>query len=666
MPVNDSVVQDARRLLAAMTREEKIELVHGVDTLWTRGVPRLGVRKLRMSDASMGLRDDLIPATAFPAFIALAATWSPERAAAYGQAVAEEYRAAGVDVLLGPGVNLYRTACCGRNFEYLGEDPCLTSQLAVAYIRAAQAEGVSTTVKHFAANNSDWHRCCSNSVVDERTLREVYFQAFEAAVKEGGTRALMTSYNLLNGEYTACNRWLSHKVLREDWGFDGVVMSDWNGTRDLGKAFRAGMDLDMPGVSPQNGYPKPLRDLLDSGQLTPEALDRSVFQILKWTLEIQKMQEGRARPPRGKCADHAAVALQTAREGMVLLRNRDNLLPLNAKPGMRICVAGPAANPTPTSGGGAAEVKAVDPVSILGAICALAPEATVLRTDRAEELAKADAVIVCVGYDAEREREGLDRPWELNWHRDVNVIRHCQNHNSNTIVVIVAGGGVEMASWIDKTAAVLHAWYPGENGCQAIAEILFGTVNPSGRLPISIARSWEDGAAADYMPPGGSHYTVPDYDWPARAVFDVKYAEGVFVGYRHFDRTGKTPLFPFGFGLSYTTFEYAGLRVQKNAAGGVDVTFRVRNTGTRAGAEVAQVYVGDVQSSVPRPVKELKGFARLVLDSGQEQETTVTLDRRAFAFYDVARQDWVVEPGDFRICVASNAQDVRLEAKLAM
>jgi beta-glucosidase len=663
--MNDMIRQEAQRLLAAMTRDEKIDLVHGVDGMWTRGVPRLGVRKLHMADASIGLRDDAIPATAFPASIALAATWNRDQAAAYGQAVAEEFRAAGMDVLLGPGVNMYRTACCGRNFEYLGEDPCLASQMVTAYIRAAQAEGVSTTVKHFAANNSDWHRCCSNSVVDERTLREVYLPAFEAAVKDGGTRALMTSYNLLNGEYTACNRWLSHKVLREDWGFDGLVMSDWNGTRDLGKAFRAGMDLDMPGVTQWNGYPKPLRDLLDSGALKLEELDRSVFQILAWTLEIQKMQEGRARPPRGKCADHAAVALQTAREGMVLLRNRDNLLPLNARPGMRLCVVGPAANPTPPSGGGAAEVKAVDPVSILGAVCALAPEATVLRTDRAEELAKADAVIVCVGYDAEREREGLDRPWELHWHRDLNVIRHCQTHNPNTIVVIVAGGGVEMASWIDKTAAVLHAWYPGENGCQAIAEILFGKINPSGRLPITIERSWADGAAvSNYLPPGGSHYNVPDFDWPTRAVFDVNYEEGVFVGHRHFDRTGNAPLFPFGFGLSYTTFAYSALRVKPNAAGGADVTFRVRNTGARAGAEVAQVYVGDVQASVPRPVKELKGFARLVLEPGQEQETTVTLDRRAFAFFDVARQEWVVEPGEFRIWVGSSAQEMRLEGKL--
>jgi beta-glucosidase len=665
--MNATIRQEARRLLAALTRDEKTDLVHGVDSMWTCGVPRLGVRKLRMADASMGLRDDATPATAFPAFIALAATWSCERAAAYGQAVAEEFRAAGVDVLLGPGVNLYRTACCGRNFEYLGEDPCLASQLVAAYIRSAQAEGVSTTVKHLAANNSDWHRCCSNSVVDERTLREVYLPAFEAAVKAGGTRALMTSYNLLNGEYTAENRWLLHRVLREDWGFDGLVMSDWNGVRDLGRAFRAGLDLDMPGVTQWNAYPKPLRALLDSGEVTPEALDRSVFQILAWTLEIEKMQEGRVRPPRGKCADHAAVALQTAREGIVLLRNRDHLLPLNARPGMRLCVVGPAANPTPTSGGGAAEVKAVDPVSILGAVCALAPEATVLRTDRPEELARADAVIVCVGYDAEREREGLDRPWELHWHRDVNVIRHCQKHNPRTIVVIVAGGGVEMASWIDGTAAVLHAWYPGENGCRAIAEILFGQVNPSGRLPITIERSWADGAAtANYLPPGGSHYNVSDYDSPTRAVFDVKYEEGIFVGHRHCDRTGRTPLFPFGFGLSYTTFEYSGLRVKPNGAGGADVTFCVRNTGARAGAEVAQVYVGDVQASAPRPARELKGFARMELEPGQERETTVALNRRAFAFYDVARQDWVVEPGEFRIWVASSSQEMRLEGALVL
>jgi beta-glucosidase len=665
--MKETIRKEAQRLLAAMTRDEKLELVHGVDFMWTRGVPRLGVRKLRMADASMGLRDEVLTATAFPAFIALAATWNRDRAAAYGQAVAEEFRAAGVDVLLGPGVNLYRTAGCGRNFEYLGEDPCLASRLAVAYICAAQAEGVSTTVKHFAANNSDWHRTCSNSVIDERTLREVYLPAFEAAVKEGGTRALMTSYNLLNGEYAACNRWLSHRVLREDWGYDGLVMSDWNGARDLGKAFRAGMDLDMPGATPVNSYPEPLRELLDNGQLKPEELDRSAFQILAWTLEIQQMQEGRNRAPRGKCAAHAAVALETAREGVVLLRNRAHFLPLNARPGLRICVTGPAASPTPTSGGGAAAVKAVDPVSLLGAICAVAPEAEILRSDRPKDLASAAAVIVCVGMDGAREGEGMDRPWELHWQRDVGVIRQCQQHNPNVVVVVVAGGGVEMASWIDKTAAVLHAWYPGEIGCQAVAEILFGKVNPSGRLPITIQHAWADAASsAHYLPPGGALYDVPDYDWPTREIFDVKYEEGVFVGHRHFDRTGRTPLFPFGFGLSYTTFSYSGLRVTKNATGGADVTFRVRNTGTRAGAEVAQIYVGDVQASVPRPVRELKDFVKLLLAPGEEQETTITLDRRAFAFFDVARQDWMVEPGEFRIWVGAHAGEMRLEGQLVL
>lgn len=664
--MDTNIRQEARRLLAAMTLDEKLDLVHGVDFMWTRGVPRLGVRKLRMADASMGLRDDAIPATAFPASIALAATWDRDLAAAYGQAVAEEFRAAGVDVLLGPGVNLYRTACCGRNFEYLGEDPCLASQLVVAYIRAAQAEGVSTTVKHFACNNSDWHRCASNSVVDERTLREVYLPAFEAAVKEGGTRALMNSYNLVNGEYAAENRWLLHQLLREEWGFDGLVVSDWNSIRDAGKAFRSGLDLEMPGG--QQWTPAALRALLDGGQVSAEELDRKVFQILAWTLEIQQMQAGRTRPPRGKCAAHAEVALQTARDGIVLLRNRDQLLPLKSAPGLRIHVVGPAAHPTPTSGGGAAKVQAVDPVSILGAVCAVAPEARISRSDRAEELAKADAVIVCVGYDAEREREGLDRPWEMHWLRDVNIIRHCQNHNRNTIVVVVAGGGVEMASWIDKTGAVLHAWYPGENGCRAIAEILFGKVNPSGRLPITIENSLADGAAAaNYLPPGGQLYgEPPDYDWPSRAVFDVKYEEGVFVGHRHFDRSGKAPLFPFGFGLSYTTFAYSGLRVRLAAAGGADVIFRVRNTGSVAGADVAQVYVGDVKASVPRPVKELKGFAKIRLAPGEEKEVTVTLDRRAFAFYDVTRHDWVVEPGEFRIMVGTNARDIHLDGRVTL
>lgn len=650
-------------LVAAMTVDEKLDLLTGTDSMWTKGVPRLGVRRVRMADATMGLREDNVPATAFPAFLCLAATWNREVAAAYGRAVGEEFRAAGIDVLLGPGVNLYRTHHGGRNFEYLGEDPCLAAELVVPYIQAVQEQGVAATVKHFAANNSDWHRSVSNSVIDERTLRERYFPVFEAAIGRAGVRCVMTSYNLLNGEYTAENRWLLTDVLLGDWQFTGLVMSDWAGTWDTEKAFQSGLHLEMPGGKVWAA--ERLRTLLAAGKLAADELDRKVSRLVEWTLELDAHQAAVASTPHGRCPAHAEVALQTAREGSVLLRNRDGLLPL--APTMKtLAVVGPAACPTPTSGGGAARVAAVDPVSILGAINRLAPAVRLTRGERDDDLKTADAVIVCVGYDAEREREGCDRPFELPWPQ-VQLIRRCTAANPNTIVVVVAGGGVEMASWIDGTAAVLHAWYPGENGCQAVAEILFGEVNPSGRLPFTLERAWPDAAAfGHYIPEGEAHYADPDYVSQYRPAFDVAYAEGVFGGYAHFDRSGTAPLFPFGFGLSYTTFAYAGLAVRATAEGGAEVRFRVRNTGGCAGAEVAQVYVGDLVATVPRPVKELKGFVKLFLQPGEEREAVVTLERRAFAFYDVATHAWCVEPGEFRISVGASARDLRLNASLTL
>lgn len=641
-----------------MTIEEKVDLISGVDSFWTKGVPRLAVRRLRMADASMGLRNAFIPATAFPAFIALAATWDRAAAYEYGSAVGAEFRAAEIDVLLGPGINLYRVANCGRNFEYLGEDPILAGELAVEYVKAVQAQGVSATVKHFAANNTDWHRSVSDSIMDERTLREVYLAAFERVVTQAGVGAVMTGYNLLNGEYAAECRALIRGILQEEWGFTGVVMSDWGGTWNTMASFGSGLSLEM-GVAKVFTRER-LLALAGDGALDLEELDRKVLAILAWTFAIEEAQSSASASGQRRGPGHLRTALDVARKGTVLLKNEGPLLPLDL--GMRrLSVLGPCAFPTPTSGGGAAKVEAIDPRSILGSVLELAPNVNVSRDE--DTLAQSDAVLVCVGFDAATEQEGADRPFGLPW-KQVELIRKCAAANPNTIVVIVGGGGVAMADWIDPVKAVVHGWYPGEIGSVAIAEILFGRCNPSGKLPISIERTWRDAPAyGAYLPDGESLYTDPDYCSQCRPFFQVHYKECVFVGYRHYDRNGTAPLFAFGHGLSYTTFTYGGLTIERSDTG-VAVCCTVTNSGAVAGGEVVQVYVGDPQSTVPRPVRELKGFTRVELAAGESQTVRIELPERAFAFYDVTAKRWRIEPGEFVIEVGASSRDIRLTGRI--
>jgi beta-glucosidase len=648
----------ASEVLAQMTLEEKFDLIVGKEYRWTHGVKRLGVRGLRMADSSMGLRHPDFQGTAFPATIALAATWDESLAHAYGAAVAAESRAGGHDVLLGPGINLYRVANCGRNFEYMGEDPVLAGEMAIHYVKGAQSRGVSATIKHFAANNSDWHRCVSNSIIDERTLREVYLAAFEAVVTRGGVGAVMMSYNLLNGEYTAENRALLRGILQEEWGFKGVVMSDWSGTYNTDPAFDSGLSLEM-GIAKVFTRERLLAKVA-AGTLDMAELDRKVMTVLAWTFAVDALQAATPHGARRRCPAHLQTALDVARRGTVLLRNEGPVLPLSNTI-RTLSVVGPRAFPTPTSGGGSAKVDPVDPRSILGCILEIAPEVQVTRSE--ETLSQSDAVVVCVGFDSGSEGEGADRPFELPW-KQAELIRKCAAANPNTIVVIVAGGGVDMANWIDSVKAVLHAWYPGEIGAMAVAEILFGRCNPSGKLPISIERSWRDAPAYGHYLPDGAHIDpIPDYEGRGRPVFPIRYEEGVFVGYRHYDRNGTAPLFAFGHGLSYTSFTYGGLTMERSDTG-VTVSCTVTNSGTVAGGEVVQVYVGDPQCSVARPMRELKGFARVELAAGESRTVRIELPERAFAFYDVAGKRWRIEPGEFVIEVGASSRDIRLTGRM--
>jgi beta-glucosidase len=661
-----SATSRAAAALGELSLNEKLELLSGVDNMYTKGSTRVDLRRIRMADASMGLRDGAIDATAFPALICLAASWNAERAREYGVAVGEEFRAADVDVLLGPGVNLYRVHECGRNFEYLGEDPWLAASLVVPYIRGTQSTGVAATVKHFVANNTDWHRCVSNSVVDERTLRELYFLPFEAAVKDARVRCVMTSYNLVNGEYAGESRRLLAEVLLGDWGFDGVIMSDWGGLWDTKPAVAGGIHLEMPDAKAFD--PEALRAMIEAGEISEADIDARVDRILELTYRLEEAQAEIPNPRRGKHEEHAGVALRVAREGIVLLKNADALLPLSPSHGS-IAVVGPHANPTPTSGGGAAAVRAIDPVSIAGGVVAVAPNRKLLRVvDGAGEdevLADSDVAVVCIGYSAEREREGCDRPYELPSDQ-VALIKKASRTAKRVVVVVVAGGAVEMTSWVDDVDAILHLWYPGEIGARALAEIIFGEVNPSGKLPISIERRREDRAAeTSYLPEGAELYAAPDYVSQDAPFYDVRYAEGVFAGYRGLDARGIEPLFAFGHGLSYTRFSYSDLELVADGDR-IIATFSVRNDGDRDGMETAQVYARPPAGLADEVPRKLVGFAKATVEKGRELAYRIVMPMRSLAGWDEHRGAWRVAPGEYTFEVGGSSRDIRLSAALEL
>ncbi|HWS90576.1 MAG TPA: glycoside hydrolase family 3 C-terminal domain-containing protein [Pyrinomonadaceae bacterium] len=808
-PQTQGVEQRVEAILKQMTLEEKIDLLGGVDDFFVRAVPRLNLPRLRMADGPVGVRN-FGPATAMAAGVGLAATWNTALAERVGTEIGRDARAKGVHFLLGPGVNIYRSPTNGRNFEYFGEDPFLAARIAVGYIKGVQSQGVSATIKHFAANNSEFDRHRTDSVIDERTLREIYLPAFEAAVKEARVGAIMSSYNLLNGEHASQNRHLLTEIARDDWRFDGLMMSDWFATYDGVAAVNAGQDLEMPGPAHMNR--KNLLPAIEAGKVSVATIDEHVRRILRTAARfgwLDREQTETSIPRFNQTGRQAA--LQAAREGMVLLKNEGPLLPLDRKRLKSVLVVGPNAYPAVPVGGGSARVEPFVAVSFMEGISnALAPSSvnvyhqrgiptlvemaratayrTAAGTDAAPGLnaeyfktddlkapavltrtesnvaygpgasqgfpqgtlsgrwtgyftpqtagehevfvqstgedggrfrlyvddrlvfdnwdttraltstarltlgatphkvvlehkgrsawlgaklrmgfarvgtlvpdevkrmaAKADAVVVAAGFDPETESEGADRTFSLPTGQD-ELIREMAAANRNTVVVITSGGGTDMSGWLERVPAVVQAWFPGQEGGTALAEILLGDTNPSGRLPATFERRWEDN------PVHASYY-------PADGTKRVEYKEGVFVGYRGYEKNNVRPLFPFGHGLSYTTFKYAGLKVARapvldeTGAPTFDVSFDVKNTGTREGSDVAQVYVSDAHAAVPRPPKELKGFAKVALRPGESRRVTVRLGGRAFSYYDDAAKRWRIDPGDFRILVGRSSEQIEL------
>ncbi len=611
-----------------MSLREKIRMLSGDQMFYFPGNERLGLDRLFFADASMGLR---IPgSTAFPSFVSLAATFDPDLAARYGDAVAEECRAKGVHVLLGPGVNLFRVPQNGRNFEYLGEDPHLASTMVVPYIRAVQDRGVMATVKHFAVNNHEWHRKASNSVVDDLTLETLYFPAFKAAVQEAEVGAVMTAYNLVNGEWAAQNRDLVQGVLRDEWGFDGLVMTDWWSVYDPMRVIRAGVDLEMPHADYL--HEPAVRRLIDAGLVDESEIDRMVERTLAQFFRFGFYDRDQTDPDAlGFGGWHDEVSLETSRKGMVLLRNEDGFLPLDPSSVRRVVLLGTNARETETSGYGAARVEPTDPVSILQSVRAAAGAGVeVLQFDGAtpeavRAMEAADAVFVTFST---REREANDRDFELP-EATLSMINAATDASDRVGVIVTAGSGVDMSPFVEDTSAILFAFFAGNAGNTAVGEILFGQTNPSGRLPFTIERTWEDSPAyGRFLPPDASFNDQPIWGLE-RAVFDVVYEEGTLSGYRHFDATGAEPLFAFGHGLSYTTFEYSEPRVIDSEVPVVEVAVTVTNTGERAGDEVVQVYAGYEPRPEGMPVRMLRGFERVPLDAGESRTLTFSIDRDA-------------------------------------
>lgn len=657
----------AADLVAKMTLQEKIDYISGYqDGFHLRPIERLGLPEIRLADGPQGVRNNT-KSTLFACGIAAAATWNEDLAYEMGKALGQDSRARGVHFLLGPGVNIYRSPLCGRNFEYMGEDPYLASRTAVGYIKGVQSQGVIATVKHFALNNQEYDRHHVSSDADERTINELYFPTFRAAVEEAHVGAVMTSYNLVNNVHSAENPFLIRENLRDKWGFEGIVMSDWTSTYSTLGSVKGGLDLEMPRAF----YFKYefIKPLIDSGVIAESEIDEKVQHILQTMIAFGFLD--RPQLDSSISEDNAysrSVAYKMASESTVLLKN-DGALPL--KPGKRnkVVVLGPNADRIPC-GGGSGRVDPLYSISLYQGLSQLGSKWNVSLLSPKEEggvdyvtdenvraLESASSVIVSVGFDIKTERENHDRTFTLPEGQDA-LIQFAAEHNDNVIVVVYCGGGIDMSAWKDKVRAILFGWYPGQEGGLALARMLAGETSPSGRLPISIESRLEDN------PSYASYYPLAKCE-TKRGFTNryVVYNEGVFVGYRGYDRTGVQPLYPFGYGLTYGDFAYSDLSVAPSGDG-FDVTFTLTNNGKLAAAEVAQVYVGEANPTLPRPVKELKGYSKVWLGKGESKTVTVHLDGRAFSYYDVNVHDFKANAGKFNIMVGASSEDIRLSAEI--
>ena len=703
-PVGERI-EDA---LGRMTLEEKIAVIHARSKFSSPGVARLGIPEIWTTDGPHGIRPEVLwdewdqagwtndSCVAFPALTCLAATWDEEIAALYGKSLGEEARYRKKDMVLGPGVNIYRTPLNGRNFEYMGEDPYLSARMVVPYIRGVQSNGVATCVKHFALNNHETNRHNTNVIVDDRTLYEIYLPAFKAAVQEGGTWAIMGSYNLYKDRHCCHNAHTLNDILRGEWGFDGVVVSDWGGTHDTDQAIHDGLDMEFGSWTDglkggyRNAYDSyylayPYLERIRSGEVGTEELDEKVRRVLRL---MYRTVMDRNRPLGSMCSEaHYAAARRIGGEGIVLLKNDGGVLPVDMDHARKILVVGENAVKMMTVGGGSSSLKVQREISPLEGIRERAGEgvsvvyergyvgdvtgeyngvttgqdlsesrsADQLIADAVEQARDADYVIFVGGLNksAHQDCEDSDRvSLGLPYGQD-KVIEALAAVNDRLVVVNISGNAVSMP-WVSDVPAIVQAWYIGSEAGHAIADVLSGDVNPSGKLPFTFPARLEDVPAHIF----GEYTGVPSRD-----TVDIEYKDGIYVGYRWTDLQKKTgPLFAFGHGLSYTTFEYGEPVLDKTLMsrdGSVTVSVVVTNTGTREGQEVVQMYVGDRKSSLPRPLKELKGFEKIRLAPGESRTVSFTVGTDDLSFFDPDRHEWVAEPGKFDIYIAAASDDVR-------
>ncbi len=713
-------------LLSQLTLEEKITMIHGEGIFQSGGVPRLGIPPVKFSDGPMGVRnefaldswinvgttDDCV--SYLPSNSALASTWSRDIAYKTGMVLGAEARGRGKDVILAPGINIKRSPLCGRNFEYMSEDPRVVEEMAGPLIKGIQEYDVAACVKHLAANNQESNRLEVDTYLDERTLREIYLPGFKAAIDKGESYTIMGAYNRLYGEHASHSKFLLTKLLRDEWGFDGAVISDWGAVHDTKEAAESGLDVEMSVGSDFDNYymANPLLEAVKNGQMDEECIDKKVRNILRTMLRLNMLGEEQKQRISGtyNAPLHREIILECAEESVILLKNEDNRLPLKKENIKTLAVIGQNGERIHANGGGSAEIKALYEISpLLGLKMQLGGNVTVkyakgchvptkiekelnwqkdslektyltreeerlkLREqqltqemkEKQEELLKeavalakeTEEVIIIAGLDHEYDVEGKDRKdMKLPYGQD-RLIREVLAVNPRAVVVIVAGSPVEMGSWSGDAKAIVWTYYAGMESGTALAKILLGVVNPSGKIAETFPKNHMDSPAHRLGEFG-------DYD-------RITYKEGVYVGYRYYDSHNIEIEFPFGHGLSYTSFEYSNLEVTADETDTKDdiqvkVRIKIKNTGTISGAEVVQVYVADLEASVPRPAHELKGFTKVYLRPGEEQVITINLHKDSFGFYDTGRRSFVAEPGDFEIQAGSSSRDIRLRKVLRL
>jgi beta-glucosidase len=693
-----SLEEQAESLLRQMTLEEKVGMIHATSSFTSGGVPRLNIPEWVMSDGPHGVRVEhgrdwtadknvYDSGTYLPVGVCLAATWNPQLGYRFGSVLGSEAAARGKDVILGPGINIIRTPLNGRNFEYASEDPFLVSRMVVGYIKGVQDQGISACVKHYALNNQEVKRNSIDVHLSERALREIYLPGFRAAIQEGGANTIMGSYNKVRGQWATENRYLVNDILKKEWGFKGVLMSDWGAVHHTMQAMWNGTDLEMGtdlSMLPHPDYGKffmadTVIALVKRGVMPEYIIDDKVRRILYVMLKTNVIG-GQRKKGAYNAPAHSATARQVAEEGIVLLKNSNNLLPLKKESLRTIAVIGVNAERLQSMGGGSSQVKAFYEITpLMGIRKMVGPGVQVnyvpgysntrgAKADAAAIKAATDAaaaadLVVYVGgtthgynyavwndnaYDA----EDVDKPdMDLPFGQD-ELINAVLAANPRTVVVLMGGGAVDMTRWVDRAPALIQAWYPGMEGGNALAGILFGSVNPSGKLPMTFPKKLVD---------------VPAHklgEYPGKDGI-VNYNDDIYVGYRYYDTWKVAPQFPFGHGLSYTTFRYSGIRTE-TVGRKVKVSFTLTNTGSRAGAETAQVYVHQQKSALPRPEKELKGFQKVMLQPGESRVVSITLGEDAFQYYNDVQSKWVSEKGVFDILVGGSSRELPLTGHVSL